>query len=163
MKELTHARILELMNYNPETGLFSRLGVGRRSNKNGGVGAIYGKGYIGIRVDAKRYLAHRLAWFYVHGQWPSSDLDHINLNKADNRIANLRLSTRQLNSANTAPRGKSGFKGVIFFKGRWRAQITINKKFHSLGLYATPEEAHEVYKVAAEKAFGSFSRMKKED
>ncbi len=157
---LTHARLLELVHYNPETGEFTRLEKGRRPNGNGKTGSRSGKGYVALRVDSKRYLAHRLAWFYVHGEWPS-ELDHINLDKTDNRIANLRLATRALNNANTVPRGKSGFKGVVAAYGRWRAGLTFNGSFHYLGLYDTPEEAHAAYRVAAEKAFGSFARMER--
>lgn len=157
MSELTHARLLELVRYDPETGEFVRLGTRRRPNASGKTGSPSGSGYVALRVDRKRYLAHRLAWFYVHGVWPS-EIDHINLDKTDNRIANLRPANRALNNANSVPRAKSGFKGVVAIRRRWRAGITLDGAFHCLGFFGTPEEAHEAYKAAARKAFGEFSR-----
>jgi hypothetical protein len=153
MADLTHQQLMALLRYNPDTGEFSRAIPGKQK-----IGSVTTNGYIGIRVNYRRYLAHRLAWFYVNEEWPSSELDHINGDKTDNRIANLRLATRSLNNANTKCRSKSGLKGVVLIKYGYRAGITINKRFHYLGTYETPEEAHAAYCRAAKKAFGDFHR-----
>ncbi len=111
---LTQERLLELIHYNPETGLFSRLG-GRRSDRVGKVaGSPQGQGYLLIFVDGRRYRAHRLAWFYMTGEWPADGIDHVNNIKTDNRFANLRLATRAQNEMNKPPSrsNTSGVKGV---------------------------------------------------
>lgn len=152
MKALTAEKLRTLLNYDPETGVFSR------AHGKPNVGSPYPNGYIGIRVDYQRYLAHRLAWLHVYGEWPASEIDHINGDKTDNRICNLRLATRAENNANTRCRAKSGFKGVVLTKYGYRAAITINNRFKYLGLFKTPEEAHEAYCCAAREAFGDYHR-----
>lgn len=158
---LTRERLLEVLEYNQETGVFVRR---ISTNNNSKVGDVAGshdtQGRIQIRIDGKFYSAHRLAWFYVHGEWPPQQIDHINMVRDDNRIANLRLANNAQNKANAAlrPDNRSGFKGVTNKDGRYRARIRIEGRLHSLGYFATPEEAHEAYKRAARKAFGEFFR-----
>lgn len=94
----------------------------------------------------------------MYGQWPSSELDHINGDKLDNRIVNLRLANRSQNNANTRCRSKVGMKGVVEIKGKYRAGITISRQFHHLGMFDTPEQAHEAYLAKARQAFGEFHR-----
>ena len=116
-----------------------------------------------MQIDGRRYLAHRLAWFYVYGEWPRKGLDHINRDRLDNRIANLREADHAQNVQNRGPmsNNKSGFKGV-FFNPRhtqpWQAQITARGQYFNLGRYATAEEAHEAYKEAAARLHGEFAR-----
>ena len=149
-KELTHSRLLEALDYNPETGIFTRS-RGKRM-----VGSDHTNGYLQIRVDYNRYLAHRLAWFYVYGDWPVMDIDHVNRNRKDNRIANLRLATRKQNNANRPGVAKSGFKGVVQTKYGFRAAISIDNSFKSLGTHKTAEEAHAAYCRAAQELFGEY-------
>lgn len=143
---LSVMRLRELLCYDPETGIFIRrrgqgagLPAHLRSNRNG-----YGR----ISLDGHEWLAHRLAWLYVHGAWPSSQLDHINRNKLDNRICNLRLATHDLNQQNhirARRTNKIGLLGVSLSQGKWRAQITVNRKKIFLGRFDDPEQAHSAY------------------
>lgn len=149
-QDLTHSRLLEVINYNPETGLFTRS-WGKRV-----VGSDHPNGYIQIRVDYTRYLAHRLAWFYVYGEWPPIDIDHINRDRRDNRISNLRIATRKQNNANRMGKARSGFKGVVETKYGFRAAISIDNRFKNLGTYKTVEEAHAAYCRAAKELFGEY-------
>ena len=148
---LSQQRLKELLEYNQETGLFTNR-VQRNSHaKKGGVAGTKTKyGYISIQIDKKLYLAHRLAWLYVYGEFPEKSLDHINEIKDDNRLVNLRLATRQENGHNISIlriTNKSGFIGVSWNKKpkKWLASIAINGKNKHLGLFNTPEEASEVY------------------
>jgi hypothetical protein len=153
----------ELVSYDPETGIFTRLV--RTSNKvkvGDVVGARNSHGYLFVNVCGKRYAAHRLAWYYVHGQWPDADIDHINGNKADNRIVNLRAATRSQNCANTPVRrnSKSGLKGVRWQEhaGKWKAQIKDRDGSRHLGYFDSKEAAHAAYVEAAGRLFGEFAR-----
>ena len=86
-KSLTAERLREVLDYDPDTGVFTRKVRTASSVKVGDVaGSLNGKGYIRIRVDGRLYFAHRLAWLYVHGEWPVDQVDHINGIKNDNRI-----------------------------------------------------------------------------
>lgn len=167
--ELTQDRVRELFCYDPSTGFFSRLvSVGsRRVGETGGnLSAI---GYIIISIDNKKYYAHRLAWLYVYGIWPPHETDHINLNRADNRISNLRAATRSENSRNKLAQMNNicGVKGVsketrspneITSGKRYYARIAVNGKQKYLGRYRTAEEAGEAYSKAAEKLHEEFAR-----
>jgi hypothetical protein len=117
-------------------------------------------GYIRIGINNKLYVAHRLAWLYVHGEFPESEIDHINGDRADNRILNLRKATPAENSQNRARycSNSSGFMGVYFNKRHKKYCARINhlgKKKH-LGLYDTAELAFEAYKEA-KRVYHSFN------
>lgn len=157
MPDLTAARAREALHYCPETGVFGRKEA-RRGMGVHRVGYDEPGKYSYIRVDRTSYLAHRLAWLITYGEWPVGDIDHINGNKQDNRIANLRLATRSQNCANTRCRSKVGLKGVVKIKNRYRAQITVKRKPVYLGLFDTPADAHRAYVAAANAAFGEYSR-----
>jgi hypothetical protein len=101
-------------------------------------------------VLGRIYLAHRLAWMYVYGRWPAKglDIDHINGNRQDNRIANLREVTRGQNMQNqrrASSRSTTGLLGVLRKSRRFAAHITADGRTHCLGTFDTPEEAHRVY------------------
>ena len=151
--DLSRSKLSEVLEYNPVTGQF----VWRSDGTYAGTKV---KGYIAIRVGLRRYYAHRLAWLYVKGVWPVSQIDHINRNKSDNRIANLRQATASQNQGNrTAPcNNKSGIRGVRFDKARdkWYADIRKNGRTQFLGRYDTAEEATAVYSRAAQEQFGEF-------
>lgn len=157
------ARVRELLDYEPETGFF-RWKVKRRHGISVGhiAGSENSSGYIQITIDGRLYVAHRIAWVWVHGSEPPDEIDHINGVRDDNRIANLRAATHRQNSQNRSRRrdNESGFKGVHLHRksGRWRALIYSNGRNIHLGLFATREKAYAAYVAAARQLFGDFAR-----
>jgi hypothetical protein len=156
-------RVRELLKYDAETGIFTWK-VHRASNAMPGMvaGRRERDGYRRIAVDGVWCRAHRLAWLYVHGQWPREHIDHINGIRDDNAIANLREATNAQNLCNRGrtSRNKSGFKGVHWHggAGQWTAQIRINGQPRHLGYFADPEAAHRAYVEAADRLHGAFAR-----
>lgn len=150
------------LDYNQDTGIFTWKITKSNSNKAGNISNSHTKaGYIQIRIDKKLYLGHRLAWFYVYGEWPEL-IDHINGIKDDNRISNLRKATKQQNLMNSKMRSnnKTGAKGVIFCKdrNRYRAEIGLNGKNINLGYFKDFDLAELVADEARRKYFGEFYR-----
>lgn len=150
----TAARVRELFFYDAETGVFTRIvPISERDPAGKVAGSLQTQGYQQIRVDGGRYLAHRLAWLYVHGEWPKGVIDHINGIPLDNRIANLREADIQINAQNlhkARSDSLTGIQGITKVWNRWRAQIHIDGSSRYLGSFATPEEAHAAY-VAAKR------------
>jgi hypothetical protein len=158
---ITAERLRELLHYDPDTGVLTWLvSTGNRVRIGDAAGYARSDGYRGIKVGGQRFLVHRLAWLYVHGEFPSADIDHINGIPDDNRLANLRLATNSQNMGNRRKNAnnRSGFKGVFSDRGKWRAQIKVSGCRHYLGLFDTPADAHAAYLRAAEKHFGQFAR-----
>jgi len=142
----------EFLAYNPETGVFTWVKVRKFAHaiKVGATaGSPDGDGYLRIKFNGKAYAAHRLAWFFVHGELPNNCIDHINGVKNDNRICNLRdVSQTDNNRSITMPsHNKSGYVGVSWHKKaqKWAAVIRLNGKSKHLGLFTDPEEAHRTY------------------
>lgn len=153
---LTVDQLKDALDYNPETGNFAWKIRPSKAVKAGDAAGCTEKriGYITIGIAGRVYKAHRLAWLYMHGEWPKGLIDHINGNKADNRIANLRDVGAHGNAQNVKKpnrRNKSGFMGVIWYQNKWRASISVNGKSKWLGDYSTPEKAHQVYLEAKRK------------
>lgn len=157
---ITQSQIKNELDYDPLTGVFCR----RNGHRCGQVAGCLNKrtGYVVISINDKLHYAHRLAWVWMNGDDPIDQIDHINRDRGDNRIANLRSATRQQNQANRCVRIDSGsqLKGVRFHKvsGLWFSSIVVNRKVISLGYYAQPEAAHDAYFDAAKKYFGEFAR-----
>lgn len=156
---ITHEELVARFFYDPETGELSRrvalqggLGVGRGSSKGFKLATKNGNGYLRVNLDGKKYYVHRLAWLYVYGVVPSGQIDHINGDRSDNRIANLREVTNQQNQENRRVPSKTnstGFLGVtrVYRKSgiRYIAQIMDGEKHVHIGTCHTPEEAHKMY------------------
>ncbi len=175
---VSHKRLLELLHYDAETGIFvwlerpvrkERLRTDKIWNTRyaGGVaGSVGPYGYyrIVLKIDGKKHYigSHRLAWFYVTGHWPTTDVDHKNMDVADNRFANLRLASRSQNNANSNPPrdNKSGKKGVFFdsTRGQWKAEIKANGIKHHIGRFDSFEEACDARRRKAIALFGEFAR-----
>lgn len=161
----TVERLREVLNYDPETGIFTW----RQHRKSPMIGQLAGgyrkPGYLFISVDERKVGGHRIAWAMVHGEWADKLIDHKNCNPSDNRIENLRLADKSLNGHNSGPQinNTSGYKCVYWSKQRhkWKAQTVINGAEHYIGLYETKEAAHEAYVAYAKEKLGEFARSKK--
>ena len=155
--ELTAEKLRSVLHYEPETGIFTwKVRTSTCVKVGDAAGCPGGGGYLLISVQSRLYRAHRLAWLYVYGEWPKDQLDHINRNRSDNRISNLRdVSTKQ-NQQNAGKRSDntSGHAGVSWYKriSKWQAKITHNQKDVHLGYFATIEAAIAARK-AAEKLY----------
>jgi hypothetical protein len=150
---VTQARLKELFDYNPETGLFTRNISHTNSVKVGDIAGCKGKrGYWDIRVDGKNLKAHRLAWLYMYGELPEEFIDHIDHNKINNRISNLRCASRTENQRNLGMRSDntSGITGVTWHsqRGKWLAQIWVNGKKVHLGVFLSIDDAARARKDA---------------
>jgi hypothetical protein len=155
-------RIRELLHYDPDTGEFRwRRKNGRQAAWSIAGGIISSTGYRRIKIDKKDYLASRLAWAYMTGEFPENLIDHINRDQADNRWSNLRPADRSQNAANCKvySNSTSGFKGVHWLKKerRWLAHLAVRGKRLRLGTYATAEEAHAAYMAAAAQHHGTYA------
>lgn len=159
---LTVERIRDLLDYDSVTGIFRwRVSRGGKALAGSIAGEVKETGYRKIMINQRHYFAHRLAWLYVHGEWPTGDLDHRDTEPDHNWIDNLRPATETQNLGNMRrpSRNTSGFKGVSYVHRlrKWRAQIqTGYDKFH-LGVFPTAEEAHAAYMAKAKELFGAFA------
>lgn len=163
-KKLTIERLRHLLNYNQETGLFTRR-VGVRGYAAGSsVGHQRSDGRKQISVDWGRYLASRLAWFYTKGKWPKNEIDHINGDYSDDRICNLREATRSQNLMNTRIRSDNttGYKGVHWSKEKkkWKSVIHLSSGPKHLGYFDDPETAYGAYCKMATQHFAEYARLK---
>jgi len=147
-RHLTAEELRSLIHYSPETGVFTRK-VERGPFKIGSIaGTTLNTGYRAIIILGSPYQAHRLAWLYMTGECPKHELDHINHDKADNRFSNLRDVMKfenQQNRKSARVDNKAGLLGVSPLGNRFVAQIQVNKQKLHLGVYETPEQAHQAY------------------
>ena len=155
LPNLTHERLLEVLDYNPATGALTWKIAGSNRIKVGDVAGAFHKPSGGryVAIDGDRYMAHRLAWFHVHGEWPKDDLKALNGDYSDLRIENLKDIPRvEIAHKRGAPNtNTSGFLGVSKSQkvGKWQAAITWNYRQINLGSnFDTPEEAFEIYSLA---------------
>lgn len=132
------------LRYEPETGMFFWIStnprmIGKRA------GYLRQDGYVVIKIDGKMYRAGRLAWLYVHGQWPADQIDHVNRSRNDDRIENLRECDSYQNHLNRCGAGvrKSG--------NQFEARMYCRHKYHSIGIFETKKEAHDAYRAAKSK------------
>jgi hypothetical protein len=161
---------IRAVHYEPDTGYFfwnTREDVGRWWNlrySGKKVGGLDAYGYLTTSIGGETIKLHRLAWIYVHGYIPDNmEVDHVNGDRSDNRIKNLRLADDWQNAVNAATRkdNKSGAKGVSWHSraNKWQAQINIEGKRKSLGYFDDIYAASNAYKVKAEEVFGPFMRV----
>ena len=162
LMEITQQFLHELFEYR-EGHLFWK--VDRRGNKLIGKQASRLKksnGYQEVTINKKKYYAHRVIFMMFNGRWPEQ-IDHINSDRSNNLLSNLREASNAQNNRNTKLRStnKSGYKGVYWNKKNrnFVARITVNYKDIHLGCFKTVEEAHESYKKAASELHGDFARF----
>lgn len=145
---LTQEYLKDILLYEPDTGFFRWKKARSSQSKVGGIaGWNDGQGYLRIRLEKKDYKVHRLAWFYMTGQWPKNQIDHKDGVRSNNAWNNLREATHKQNMENFPVKinNKSGFLGVFLFKNskKWGAQVTHNRKKFHLGSFLTAEEASD--------------------
>ncbi len=148
MIDMTPDELKSILHYDPETGLLTRKTA---SNKYG-IGHVPGwrhdNGYIKISIKKKMDYAHRIAWAIHFGKWPEKKIDHINRDRGDNRIVNLRLADDSQNAANQSLRSDntSGKKGVTWnkIKRKWQAQIQFRGK-RKAGYFDSIDDAAKFY------------------
>jgi hypothetical protein len=150
---ITQERLKSLLTYDPDTGEFRwRVDCGCRAKAGNLAGTFTAKGYRYIRIERRGYMAHRLAWLYMTGGWPTAQVDHINRVKQDNRWGNLRAATNMENSQNQPRRRTniSGVTGVHFYPryAKWCASIRANGKRTFLGYFDDKASAITARKAA---------------
>ena len=145
MNTLTQEKLKKTLTYYPKTGLFKWKTPKQRRKLNSIAGNLDKNGYRFIRIDAKNYFAHRLAYLYMKGSFPPEQCDHKNHQRDDNRFSNLREVSHQENQRNRSmsSNNKSGFTGVSFAKhaSKWVAHINISGKKKHLGYFTDKDEA----------------------
>lgn len=153
MNELTQSYLKSILNYNPDTGIFTWKVSNSPRVKIGSVaGGLNNHGYIVIVINKKHYLAHRLVCLYMYGKLPPERMDHINHVRDDNRIINLRLASSQENNRNASRRkdNKSGCVGVSWHPkaNKWQAYINVNNNEIYLGVFLDIDDAIKARKQA---------------
>lgn len=156
-------RAKHLVSYEPDTGVFRwKNPTSRRVRVGDEAGSVMSNGYLNIRLDGNQILAHRLAWWFLHGHMPDY-IDHANGVRLDNRISNLRPASKGDNAHNLSKPShgvSSRFKGVHFCSSRknWKAQICVNKKRKHLGRFQSEVQAAAAYDWNAALHFGQFAK-----
>lgn len=158
---ITALEVADYLTYEPETGyLYWRFSPGGPVAGGSVAGSVTKKGYRIVRLSQRPYRAHALAWALSHGRWPDGEIDHINGDKDDNRIVNLRDSTRKQNMANrgASKRSRTGARGVRpTVAGTFIVQISHDARTICLGTYPTKEEAAAAYIGASIALHGNYA------
>lgn len=149
-EQITLARLREMLSYDPVSGEFHWIcdDMRGKNSREMPAGGKHSKGYWRIKIGPRYYFAHRLAWLFENGSWPVGLIDHLNGNKLDNRIVNLRDVRPMVNVQNQrAPsrNNKTGYLGVFADGEMFRACISVGGCNRHLGRFQTPEEAHAAY------------------
>ena len=154
VKVISHKYLTSLFSYNPEDGLFTRIKA--RQGTNGAIGCVAGTvnphGYVMINILGSLYAAHRLAWYYETGEYPAFHLDHVDQDKTNNRISNIRKASYAVNARNMPMRSdnKSGQVGVSWDSSRskWYVRISVDGKNKFIGYRGELVDAIELRKKA---------------
>lgn len=142
---ISKEEILKVLDYEREQGILTWKPTAYGKTKNKKITNIE-LGYLTVGINFKKYKVHRLIYFLETNTWPEM-VDHINGNKLDNRIVNLRASDKRKNQQNQYKHREGKLVGATYRKstGKWRALIKLNKKNYEIGTYNTAEEAHDAY------------------
>ncbi len=163
-KLLTADQVRSVLLYDPNTGEFRwKVNVGAGGRAGALTGCPDRLGYLRIRFRGFCWYSNRLAWLIMTGEWPEYEVDHKDLNKANNKWNNLRHTTHNQNTYNQIPgkKSKTGLRGVgISSSGKFTAYIGAGGKFHYLGSFDTPERASAVRSAAVRALHGEFGRVK---
>ena len=156
---ITQERLKELLSYDPQTGLFTWLMDKGSARKGALAGKLNTASYVQIQLDKRVYLAHRLVWLYIYGAFPNCLIDHIDGDKNNNSLSNLREATHTENQRNKRKfRGKY-LKGVMKVRNSYQSFIRHDNKKKYLGCFKTEQEAYQAYCLAAQKYFGEFANF----
>lgn len=153
-KDPSQQRVQELFTYDSETGLFCwKNNSGRYGRIKAGTpaGCVCTGGYMQVRVDGNLRMLHRLAWIYSNGPVTTEMVDHIDGNRLNNRLSNLRQATRSMNAQNIRRANslsKHGVLGISPGHKGWKASVSVNNKQRYLGVFPTQELAHAAYLAA---------------
>ena len=158
---ITVSQVRSLFDYDPETGVM-RYRVSRRRLRAGmAAGCLRPDGRVYIMVEKRNYARSRLAFLHFHGRWPECEIDHVNRNRSDDCIDNLREATRPENGANTRSQPSStGVRGVHLRDNPnrpYEASITVRGAYRYLGSFATLRQAAATVDAAREKYHGEFA------
>jgi hypothetical protein len=142
--------VSEKLRYEPDTGIFIWMVSSGKARVGAKAGSISANGYLKIGVGGKEYYAHRLAWFMVFGEWPNGEIDHRDGDRTNNRIINLRDSSRAENAQNVRAAhsdSKSGLLGVSWsqMRQKWHSQIMLRGQKIDIGFFDTANDAHTAY------------------
>lgn len=157
---ITQQRLKEVLYYHPKSGDFVWLIDSVRASVGEQAGTLDG-GYIRIKIDGKKYRAHRLAWLYMMGEMPVDQVDHEDRVKHHNDWDNLREANgvQQNGNKDLQRNNTCGERGVSLWKGKWRAVIYKAKKQQFLGYFESKDDAAVAYRAAAKQHFGDFVRI----
>lgn len=150
MKSMSVERLRELLSYDPETGVITRLVAPKRSPIEVGdaAGSPDSEGYLQIAVEGMRFKSHRIAWALMTGAWPTGVIDHIDGITGNNRWSNLRDVSRAMNAQNQKSanrRNQHGTMGVSPNGKRWLARITVDGESRAIGMFDSAQQAHDAY------------------
>jgi hypothetical protein len=159
-KDLYAPHLKHYIRYEPSTGkFFWRISPGRGHPVGKEIGKSDVNSYKIISLRGKNFLAHRVAWLLYYGDWPDEIIDHINGDRSDNRIENLREASRSQNMANRGPRKGKKYKGVYQRGNRFQAYISKNRERKNLGWFSCEHEAAKAYNIAAKLLHGDYARL----
>lgn len=161
---ITRERLMEVLHYAPETGVFTwRITMGSRAQAGGVAGSYGNAGKWDIRIDKRLYRGHRLAWLYMTGEWPSKDIDHEDGDASNNAFSNLREATNEQNLRNRGAQANntSGYKGVSWSREKklWAVMIRYGGKYRLIGRFPRIENAKLAYNLMAVMHHGKFARL----
>ena len=169
--KITYEIVRKRLNYDPCSGVLVWKRIenpsgweirfnDRHAGKRAGIKGTRGYRYISI-YGSRKTPESWVVWLYVNGTWPKNEIDHINGDPSDNRIANLREATSSQNKVNRRAQctNKSGIKGVRFKKGKWLAAIKINGRQKHLGSFNSSDEASFVFRQASISIHGEFAKI----
>ena len=180
--KVTPANVQELLDYDAETGSFAwkprdlkwftdkggrytakwcQTNFNHKHAGKAALTAVSDTGYNTGGILGHVFSAHRVAWAHVHGCWPNGELDHINRDRQDNRISNLRLATKALNGHNRTPRGSSRYSGVSWYapQEKWKASVAKDGVFYYLGYFESEEEAARTRDKKAVELYGAAATL----
>ena len=163
---LTREEAQQVLDYNSDTGLLTwKFAKGNRK-AGAKAGSIDSYGYLQLSINSKRYKAHRIVWLLIYGSWPNGEIDHIDGDKLNNRITNLRDVSSQINAWNRTLAQKNnstGYRGVTKHRNKFMADIKVCGKKIYLGLFDTPELAHQAYLQAKTKHHAIEAKLKEKN